>query len=200
MDIPATIQQYLYYYPKEKADLRRLTEQLQQSGDILSRKNFEGHVTASAFIFNKNSKQILLLEHRSLEKLLQPGGHIEPEDTSLIEATLREIEEETGLKGKDLSLRPADLKHPSVPLDIDTHHIPENAKKGEPAHYHHDFRFLYTTSNSNILFDPSESNNYSWVDWEDFRDNPAFRHIADKISVVMEPDVRGLFSSNFPLI
>lgn len=195
MDIKKTLKNYLHYHPDEKKDLERLTNQLKNPEDILSRKNFEGHVTASAFILDKNSNQVLLLEHKSLGKLLQPGGHVEPEDKSLIEATLREIEEETGLRRSDLLLHSADLNDPTLPIDIDTHHIPENPKKGEPAHYHHDFRFLYTTSNYNVSFDPSESNTYQWVDWEDFRDNTTFQHIADKITSVMEPDVRGFFRS-----
>lgn len=30
-----------------------------------------------------------------------------------------------------------------LPLDIDTHFIPENPKKQEPSHYHHDFRYVF---------------------------------------------------------
>lgn len=35
------------------------------------------------------------------------------------------------------------LKHQMLPLDIDTHFIPENPKKQEPSHYHHDFRYVF---------------------------------------------------------
>ena len=82
-----------------------------------------------------------------------------------------------------------------VPFDIDTHYIPENKKKEDPTHYNHDFRYLYTTSNSNIEFDPSESNNYKWIDWEDFMESPSFGHIADKINSVLEPNVREFFKA-----
>ena len=195
MDIQEIFVSYLHVHPEERKNLQQLLEQLEQPDDILSKKNFVGHITASAYILSENSGQVLLLEHKSLSKLLQPGGHLEPTDESLIEATLREIEEETGLKPDGITLHSAIPNKPEVPFDIDTHHIPKNIKKNEPAHYHHDFRYLYTTKNNNVDFNPSESNNYKWVDWEDFVESSSFGHIADKINSVLEPNVREFFKS-----
>jgi len=172
---------YLELYPEEASDLSLLAEQLKSEDDITSRRNFTGHVTASGFVVNENTKQVLLLEHKTLSKLLQPGGHVEPEDNSFSGAVLRELEEETGLVSGQLklcSIFPGDTE---VPFDIDTHSIPENVKKGEPAHYHHDFRYVYTTSVINIKVDATESNGFKWVDWDDFAKSPTFAHMADKI-------------------
>jgi len=195
MNIQEIFSNYIRLHPENRKTLRQLSEQINQQDDILSRKNFVGHITASAFILNENSKQVLLLEHKSLAKLLQPGGHFESTDKSLINATLREIEEETGLKPNELILRPVIPHKPEVPFHIDTHYIPENNSKHEPGHYHHDFRYLYTTKNNNIEFDPSESNNYKWVSWEDFIESPSFFHIADEINSVIEPNARDFFKS-----
>lgn len=30
-----------------------------------------------------------------------------------------------------------------IPIDIDTHPIPDNPKKQEPSHFHHDFRYVF---------------------------------------------------------
>jgi len=30
-----------------------------------------------------------------------------------------------------------------IPIDIDTHYIPENKKKDERQHFHHDFRYIF---------------------------------------------------------
>ena len=195
MNIKNLLDTYLHFHPEEAEKLSMLTNQLNSPKDILSRNNFDGHVTASAFVMTDNGGQILLLDHKSLGKLLQPGGHIETADESLVDATLREIEEETGLKRSDLTLHSAHPNSINIPFDIDTHHIPKNEKKKEPAHYHHDFRFLYTTKNINIAFDPTESNSYKWVDWEDFAEYPNFKNVADKISALIEPNVKSFFRS-----
>lgn len=94
-----------------------------------------------------------------------------------------------------MSLRSLISRDAEVPFDIDTHIIPENPKKGEPAHFHHDFRYIYTTKENNINVDASESNGYKWVDWEDFIESPNFAHLTDKISSLLEPDARDFFRS-----
>lgn len=186
MGIQYIFQKYLEIHPDEVKDLRLLSDQLAQPADILSRKNFIGHVTASAFVINEHTKQVLLLENTALSKLLQPGGHVEASDTSLLNAAQREVREETGFKRHELTLRAAVPQDPDVPFDINTHHIPANIKKDEPEHYHHDFRYIYTTKKGNVETDPSESSSHKWVEWEDFIDIPFFMDIADKISVILE--------------
>lgn len=57
------------------------------------------HFCASAFIINPENKKILLVKHSDYDKWLQPGGHIE-EDETPEEAAVREVFEETGLKIK----------------------------------------------------------------------------------------------------
>jgi len=55
------------------------------------------HFCASAFIINPINKKILLVKHKDYDKWLQPGGHIE-EDETPEEAAIREVYEETGIK------------------------------------------------------------------------------------------------------
>lgn len=55
------------------------------------------HFCASAFIINPKTKKILLVKHSDYDKWLQPGGHIE-EDETPEEAAIREVYEETGIK------------------------------------------------------------------------------------------------------
>lgn len=193
MKISLILDEYLHIHSDEQDELDDLKELLKDSDDPLSRKTLPGHITASAFIINEANKQVLLLEHKSLGRLLQPGGHIENIDKSLMEAVYREIEEETGLQQINLHLKPLVVTKPEVPIDIDTHEIPENPKKQEPRHYHHDFRYLFTTTNSNVVFDPSESSNYKWVDWEQFARTKNFVHIAEKIESTLAPNSQDYF-------
>ena len=55
------------------------------------------HFCASAYIINPENKKLLLVKHKKYNKWLQPGGHIEENETPE-EAAVREVYEETGVK------------------------------------------------------------------------------------------------------
>jgi 8-oxo-dGTP pyrophosphatase MutT (NUDIX family) len=133
---------YLSRHPREAERLRVFTDFLAENNDLFSRKNFNGHITTSAVVFNEDRNRILLIVHRTLGRILQPGGHFEGDD-SLAASAAREVLEETGV-----IVEP----HPSAsgdhPVDIDAHWMPANAKKQEDGHWHFDFRYLFTSSHS----------------------------------------------------
>jgi 8-oxo-dGTP pyrophosphatase MutT (NUDIX family) len=118
---------------REEADRCAMVRLAQELGDPLSRDEPTAHFTASAFVVDSELGRACLVLHGKLGRLLQPGGHVEPGDTSLEAAALREAREETALA--------LDL-HPDAPrpFDVDVHEIP--ARPGEPAHLHLDVRYL----------------------------------------------------------
>jgi 8-oxo-dGTP pyrophosphatase MutT (NUDIX family) len=56
------------------------------------------HLTSSVFVFRRftDGWRTGLIRHPRLHKMMIPGGHVEPEESSA-EAALREVAEETGL-------------------------------------------------------------------------------------------------------
>lgn len=62
------------------------------------------HFCASTFVLDRHNKKILLVKHKKFNKWVQPGGHIEENETPE-EAAVREVYEETGLKVKLLGDR-----------------------------------------------------------------------------------------------
>lgn len=114
---------------------RRTLQLLEQEKAALDRWNYDpGHITASGIVLSPDRSAILLVYHRRLGRWLQPGGHIDREDDSTLDAAAREVLEETGVVLKDPDR--ARL------VAINVHRIP--ASKGEPDHLHHDlvWRFV----------------------------------------------------------
>lgn len=135
-EIEAVVLSYLDRYPDERDRIGPLLRSLAQRTAITARGTFTGHVTASALVFN-DSHELLQIHHNVLRRWLQPGGHLEPQDTSLRCAALREAREEAGI-GPDVATPIGD-----DPIYIDVHKIPENRGRGEPAHWHFDIRYAF---------------------------------------------------------
>ncbi|MFK8056012.1 MAG: NUDIX hydrolase [Saprospiraceae bacterium] len=155
---------------------------LTESENLYSRKNFVGHLTASAFILSADGQSVLLLHHKSLDRWLQAGGHIDKTDESILDAAYREVAEETGLQKENLQLLPTG-DSPHIPFDIDSHAIPANPKKGEAAHVHHDFRYLFQVKHSvTVEVSAEESNGFRWVSLEDLKAIEDHTRVAKKIS------------------
>ncbi len=138
-NIEKIVEEYLKF--RDNQLLRELFPKIKDNW--WSRKNFIAHVTASGFVFTSDLSRVVLIKHKALGKLLQPGGHLEEKDSSPLDAALREIEEETGIGRESLIYVPLNPEFPELPFHIDVHKIPENKKKNEPEHYHIDFRYLF---------------------------------------------------------
>jgi len=135
-DLLSDLSDYVPGDPREAASLAWMRRFLAAPADPFSRRNPEGHITASALVARPDGSEFLLLHHRKLGRWLQPGGHTEPEDAAAFDAALREAREETGIAALEAPFGRAIF-------DIDVHSIP--ARGGEPAHHHFDVRYLFTT-------------------------------------------------------
>lgn len=170
---------YLDAFPGEQSGLLALAEQLATDpGDVFARRNLRGHITTSALVVDTVADCVLMIHHAALGRWLQPGGHhegIEPLQAS----AAREALEETGVA-------PAPWPHGPfavLPLDIDSHPIPPRPAKGEGAHVHHDFIYLFTADSRKPLRpDPAEVTQARWVPRAEFAalPEPRFARLAAK--------------------
>ncbi|MFI7285870.1 NUDIX domain-containing protein [Streptomyces anulatus] len=88
-----------------------------------------------------HSGRVLHVRHNaSGGLLLAPGVHVESDDATLVATAVREVDEETGILPELLCQSTAFCHEPA---DIDVHPIDPNPAKGEPAHQHYDFRFVF---------------------------------------------------------
>jgi len=182
-------QQYIEVFPQEQDALRLFEEQLRKQGEgsITSRSTFaSGHITAGAIIVTLPSRHVLMIDHQVLQKRLQPGGHVEPEDVSILDAAYREALEETGL-GKDvLKYVPLSDQDPELPFNISVHDIPESPTKGEPSHNHFDFLYLFIVPDgTEARSDDIGVANHQWVPMLEFAAEPEFTRQAEKVEKLL---------------
>ncbi|MFE6456674.1 NUDIX domain-containing protein [Streptomyces cinereoruber] len=138
--IRKTIETYLDRHPEERDALAELLAVLEQPVDVTARTTLPGHVTCSAVVIDRRGR-VLHIRHRATGGLLlTPGGHVEPEDRTLLAAALREVSEEAGIAPGALCLTRQML---GSPIDIDVHDIAAGPSGDEPAHRHYDFRYAF---------------------------------------------------------
>lgn len=163
------VEKYLTRHSDETKDLCAIYSQAKSAkndDEIVNRKNFVGHCTASVFLVNPINKKVLLLDHKALKRKLTPGGHIEKDETPL-EAAFRELEEETGLKSNQVEQYLPNKIDKNIPFHIGSYPIPKNDKEQEDEHYHHNFEYVFFIKpNSEVVIDATESDGYEWIDFD----------------------------------
>lgn len=129
----------------EDAHCARMLGLLESEGDPFARSHYmPGHFTASAFVLSPEGSELLLIYHAKLNLWLQPGGHVDAEDSDIFAAACREVREETCVTNYILDTAYSEF------LDLDIHKIPPNPGKGEPEHEHFDIRILLRSRDREI--------------------------------------------------
>jgi 8-oxo-dGTP pyrophosphatase MutT (NUDIX family) len=152
------------------ASLEQTVELLEYSAAPLDRMHYDpGHVTASAVVLSPDRQHVLLVYHERLQRWLQPGGHVEPEDRSVHDTARREVREETGIELGDTL--------PTSLVAVDVHEIP--ATDTEPLHLHHDLMFHFSVPQ---LVRPHDEHQAVWCPIADLPrfavDGPLLRGVA----------------------
>jgi 8-oxo-dGTP pyrophosphatase MutT (NUDIX family) len=165
------IARYQAAHPEESACVERTRALVESHADCFERTCWAGHVTGSAWLLSPDGERFLLGHHRKLDRWLQLGGH--PDGNPDVAAVaLREAREESGMR--DLSF--AYAADGPVPVDLDIHAIP--ARADDPAHDHHDVRFVLVAAPGQTVAVSDESHALEWFDMD------ALEDVADDASVL----------------
>ncbi|MBH0130134.1 NUDIX domain-containing protein [Salinibacterium sp. NK8237] len=118
--------------------------------DALQRDGGPEHVTASCFVFSPDFERVLLCFHRKGQFWVQFGGHIEPQDSSIADAALREAREESGIA--ELTLRSEAI------VDLDRHDL----HGGFACAAHWDVGFVAIAAADVVFAASDESEDVRW--------------------------------------
>ncbi len=137
--LTSAVERYLAEVAGPFEQLSLLRWQMAERHALDRRETMPGHVTTSAFVVSPDHRQVLLIDHVTIGRWLQPGGHYEPA-RSFSESAAREVIEETAVVGLTLHTwhRGGD-----VPFVIDSHEVPGKRARNEPDHVHHDLQYLF---------------------------------------------------------
>lgn len=142
-DIAQALLAYLECYPDDAVSLSEPVKLLAEGAGFASRRNFSMHVTVGALLV-RGGTDVLLVDHLAYGILLQPGGHLEPTDSTLISAAVRELVEETGVDPSGL------VPASQMPVYVEHGRVPARPAKDEPEHFHLDFGYSFLTTQADV--------------------------------------------------
>lgn len=89
------IENYISFNEQEEKD-RQLILSLMDQPDIFTRDNGVAHITASAWVVNKDFSKVLMAYHNIYNSWSWLGGHADG-DEDLLAVAIREVQEESGI-------------------------------------------------------------------------------------------------------
>lgn len=137
------------------------------------------HFCASAFVVNPENNKLLLVKHHLYDKWVQPGGHIEENETPE-EAAMREVFEETGIKIKLLGEhfpREDDLIRP---LGIQC-----NRKENGDKHFDIIYAAVPNNAEEDVIIS-NESTDAGWFSRNELENIPVFSDIKITVDYILK--------------
>ena len=90
------IEHYKPFNEQEEMDQQLILDWIQNNPNAFSRENRVAHMTASAWVVNKDRSKVLMVYHNIYHSWSWLGGHADGE-TDLLAVALREVREEAGI-------------------------------------------------------------------------------------------------------
>lgn len=133
---------------------------------------------ASAFVVNPTDKKILLCHHQKFNRWVQPGGHIENDETPE-ETALRETYEETGVRIKLIGERFPREDDFLRPLGI-------QRNRGKDGSLHIDITYVGIPLSQDNVIEDDEIDRCDWFDMEQLNEIDCFPDIRISYQYILD--------------
>ena len=155
------IENYKPFNEQEERDKPLILDWIRNNEIAFTRENTIAHITASAWVVNKDRSKVLMVYHNIYNSWSWLGGHADGE-TDLLSVALREVKEEAGIS----NIQPVSEEIFSLEaLTVDGH-----IKKGKyvSSHLHLNITYLVEADSDEALFvKPDENSGVAWFTPED---------------------------------
>lgn len=156
MTVIGQIENYKPYNEQEESDKELILSYLRTSTDVFSRENKIAHMTASAWVVNKNRTKALMIYHNIYDSWAWLGGHADGEK-NLAYVARKEVSEESGLK--DIKPLMNDIFSLEV-LTVDGH---EKNGSYVSSHLHLNITYLFEANEKDeLIINPAENSGVKW--------------------------------------
>lgn len=179
------VEQFEPINDQESCDRAIILEYLKQGKGILLRSQLQAHVTASAWITNKQRNKVVLAYHTLYDSWAWTGGHADGQ-ADVLAVAMREACEETGLQ-----------RVQAITTDIfslEVLAVQQHMKHGcfVPAHVHLNITFLLEADDQAPLYARAgENTQVAWFDIDEavqVSKEPAMQRIYQKLNDKLRRD------------
>ena len=160
-ELISKIKKYQPFNEQEEMDKALILNWIETQENAFSRENTVAHMTASAWVVNKERSKVLMVYHNIYNSWSWLGGHADGE-TDLLAVAVREVKEEAGIT----NVRPVSDEIFSLEsLTVDGH-----VKKGRyvSSHLHLNVTYLLEADEAEVLrIKPDENSGVRWFSLEE---------------------------------
>lgn len=154
--IVTQIENFTPFNEQEKCDREYILEFIKNNEDAFLRSNKVAHMTASAWVVNKERTKVLMVYHNIYNSWSWLGGHADG-DTDLLNVAICEVKEEAGIE--NVSPVSEDIFSLEV-LTVDGH---EKKGKYVSSHLHLNVTYLLEADiNENVHIKEDENSGVAW--------------------------------------
>jgi 8-oxo-dGTP pyrophosphatase MutT (NUDIX family) len=180
MTLLEQLEKYKPYNDEEAVIKPIILDFLAQNDDAFCRENLLAHMTASAWIVNKERTKVLMAYHNIYNSWGWLGGHADG-DEDLLRVIRKEVAEESGLTNIRL------LYDGIYGINILT--VFPHYKRGKyvNAHLHFDVEYLFEADEEEaVRMKPDENSGVGWVSIEEINQRVTEEHMKPVYAVLNE--------------